>query len=156
MSYNGSSAFLESHEGGSTSNLTLSQAITLSFVFFHTNAGRQDIAPNFGVNFASTANEAYGFFGNFTPITPGAGFDGAWHVAHVLGNGASGDIHIDSTANVNDLGANTFSSTVVYCGRNANVFAGQMVECGIWGPTAVSSGDMDAMAANAKTYWGWP
>lgn len=139
---------------GVTTTITISQPLTQSFIFYHTNAGRQDISPNFGVNFGGAANEAYGFFGNFTPITVGAGFDGAWHAAHIVANGASGDIHIDSTANTNDLGASGISGNL-FCGRNSNFFAGKMVECGSWG-SAVSSGDMDAMAANAKTYWGWP
>jgi hypothetical protein len=154
MSYNGTSAYFESHEGGSTSNITLSQPITLSYVFFHTNVGRQDISPYAGVNFGSTANEAYGSFGNFTPITGITSFDSNWNVMHVVGNGVSGDVHINSTTNTNDLGSGAFSANVMYCGRNANFFAGKIVECGIWG-SAVSAANMNTMSANAHTYWGF-
>jgi hypothetical protein len=155
MNYNGYTANLPTTTpGGTTSSLTLSQAITLSYVFFHTNVGRQDVSGNLGVNFGSTANEAYASFGNFTPITGISSFDGNWNVMHILGNGMSGDVHINSTTNTNDLGAATLSS-VIYCGRNTNVFAGKMVECGVWGPTAVSAGDMNTMSSNAHTYWGF-
>jgi hypothetical protein len=158
MSFNGTTAFLQTQTPlFVNSSLTLSLPVTESMVFFHTNTGRQDYNQNGGVNFSSAANQVFASFGTFTPLTVGAGFDGAWHVVHFLGSptvGANGDIHVDSTTNSNDLGQISLSAAV-YCGRNGAVVTGQIVECGYWG-SAVSAANMNTMAANAKSYWGWP
>jgi hypothetical protein len=153
MSYNGSSAFLQTQTPANiNASLTLSQPLTVSYVFFHTNVGREDISASAGVNFSSTADQAFASFGNFTTVVTSS-FDGNWNVLHVVGNGVSGDIHVNSTTNTNDLGAAGYSAPV-YCGRSSNVFAGKMVECGFWS-SAVSAGNMNTMSSNAHTYWGF-
>lgn len=148
MDYGAGSEYLVTNN-----TITVSQPLTQSFIFYHTNNGRNDISPNFGINFGSAADETYGFFGNFTPITVGSGYDGAWHAVHVVADGASGDIHVDSTTSTQDLGASGLSGDL-FCGRNTNYFVGMMVECGTWG-SAVSAADMNSMSSNAKTYWGY-